>query len=214
MRFLLFNLVVGAAVFYLLTGDPGNAARKAGLSEDAASTIETLSEKARRAVKAGVSETEPAKSAKPSKTSSDAKIEAAQTDSPKTGSKVTTAPKSAPPKSAMPKPAERKPIATKAVAAESTAPRSMAEPRYVETRPVHAAPSARQLAATAPGRPATGEVAPAVAERRAEVLGGQPKSGKITVAGESGLMSPRDRYHELSKLVDDMELVYFNSLGN
>lgn len=210
MRFLLFNLVVGAAVFYLLAGDAGDTARKAGLSEDAVSAIETLSQKARTAVKATVPETEPVDAERPAKRSPPTKSEIATVETPKvetakTGPTGTTDPK-APRGAAKP--------AAETAATTAARPDTEAEARYVETRPIHAAPSARQLAAATPGRPATGEIAPAVAERRAEVLGGRPEGGKFVVKGESRLMSPEDRYHELSKLVDDMELVYFNSLGN
>ena len=51
-------------------------------------------------------------------------------------------------------------------------------------------------------------------ERRAEILGKKADGPKYAIEGGEQLMSATDRYRELSKLVDDMELVYFNSLGN
>ena len=48
MKFLLFNIAVGAAAIYLLVGDPGATARKAGLPEAAVSAIDALSHKAKK----------------------------------------------------------------------------------------------------------------------------------------------------------------------
>ena len=46
MRFILFNLVVGAAVVYLISGNAGDAVRNAGFSETTASVIEDIGDKA------------------------------------------------------------------------------------------------------------------------------------------------------------------------
>ena len=56
MQFLLFNIAVGAAIFYLLLGDPGAAARKFGLPTAAVSTIDDLSKKAKQVVAVSVTD--------------------------------------------------------------------------------------------------------------------------------------------------------------
>ena len=57
MRFILFNLVVGAAVVYLISGNAGDAVRNAGFSETTASVIEDIGDKARATVAKAVEKT-------------------------------------------------------------------------------------------------------------------------------------------------------------
>ena len=57
MRFILFNLVVGAAVVYLISGNAGDAVRNAGFSETTASVIEDIGNKARATVAKAVEKT-------------------------------------------------------------------------------------------------------------------------------------------------------------
>ena len=80
---------------------------------------------------------------------------------------------------------------------------------WVETRKVHMAPK--------PGSDAVGEpipADPAVQRRRAEVLGDATPAKKFTLKDGEVLMSPSDRLRELGNLADEMELLYFSSLGN
>lgn len=53
---------------------------------------------------------------------------------------------------------------------------------------------------------------PAVARRRAEVLGEAPDDG-ATEAATSGLMAPGVRRSELNKLAEDMELMFVEKAG-
>jgi len=191
MRFLLFNLAVGAAIFYLLTGDPGATARQAGLPESAVTAIDTLGDKARQAVVQTVAEAVTPEAEAP--------VPEAQ---PAAAPKAEAAP-------AKPKAAQSPPPVTAAATPPSTAPAE-----FVPTRPVHAAPAPKaNPAAEAPSGPLA-DASPALAQRRAEVLGNKAPAGKFEIKSGERLMSARDRYLELNKLVDDMELVYFNSLGN
>lgn len=184
MRFLLFNLAVGAAIFYLLTGNPGEAARNAGLPEAAVSTINSLSTQARKKV-------------------------AATVEAPKSEKITPSAPAA---KSPAPPP--------QVVEAKADAPKSakplppVKEAEFVPTRPVHAAPRLTTETAKPAPLPKVAAASPAVSKRRAEVLGTKSSGSTPGAKPSEGLMSPRERYRELSKLVDDMELVYFNSLGN
>ena len=57
MRFILFNLVVGAAVVYLISGNAGDTVRSAGFSETTASVIEDIGDKARATVAKAVEKT-------------------------------------------------------------------------------------------------------------------------------------------------------------
>lgn len=189
MRFLLFNLAVGAAIFYLLTGDPGATAHQAGLPESAVTAIDTLGDQARQAVVQTVAK--------------------AVTPEPKEQAPAPEPQPAAAPKAAAapvkPKEAQSPPPAT----AAATRPAA-----FVPTRPVHATPAPKaDPAAEAPSGPLA-DASPALAQRRAEVLGNPAPAGKFEIKSGERLMSARDRYLELNKLVDDMELVYFNSLGN
>ncbi len=74
-----------------------------------------------------------------------------------------------------------------------------------ETAPPAATPS------KAIDRPASG-LDPAVARRRAEVLGEAPDDG-ATVAATSDFMAPGVRRSELNKLAEDMELMFVEKVG-
>ncbi|MDP6390792.1 MAG: hypothetical protein QF654_12935, partial [Alphaproteobacteria bacterium] len=81
--------------------------------------------------------------------------------------------------------------------------------KWVETRKVHMAPK--------PGSDLIGEpipADPAVQRRRDEVLGGATQAKKFALKDGEALMSPSDRLRELGNLADEMELLYFSSLGN
>jgi len=54
---------------------------------------------------------------------------------------------------------------------------------------------------------------PAVLKRRAEVLGEGPKTEVDVPYIEGPFMSPRERRRELSRLVQDMELLFAEKLG-
>ncbi len=191
MRFLIFNLAVGAAIFYLLAGDPGIAARQAGLPDAAVSTIDDVSRKAKQAVSNIAADTP----------------EPTQPKAPDTPPQKQTEPQ------------ERAHVSTdteKEVKPSSAASKTpdIETAKYVPSRPVHRAPPPKAHPAEGTRK---GEIVADnsdLSKRRAEVLGDGKSERKFTVADGAEMMSPRERYRELSKLVDDMELVYFNSLGN
>jgi hypothetical protein len=183
MRFLLFNIAVGAAVIYLLVGDPGATARQAGLPEAAVSAIDALSHKAKKTVVESVTE----------------------------APQPVAQPQSAPPVAKT----DPAPV-TKAVA-ETHAPKAalpVRQAKFVPTKPVHTTPAPKRNPATEAKKGDLAPLPPQLSQRRAEVLGNGKADGKFAVKSGAAMMSPGDRYRELSKLVDDMELVYFNSLGN
>ena len=187
MKFLLFNIAVGAAAIYLLVGDPGATARQAGLPEAAVSAIDALSHKAKKTVVDNVAEV-PQPIAQPKSAPVDAK--------------------------AAPKPVDEqrtKPIMEAQV--PKTAP-PIKQAAFVPTKPVHSAPSPKRNPAVEARKGTPVPLPPQLSQRRAEVLGNGKTDGKFAVKDGAAMMSPGDRYRELSKLVDDMELVYFNSLGN
>jgi len=185
MRFLLFNLVVGAAVVYLISGNAGDAVRNAGFSETTASVIEDIGKKARATVAKAV-EKAPNPSPVPTKA-----------PSPKSDSKASQKTNSV---------------------AKSSAPPIAAPPtktaKTVASRPVHKAPPPKANPTDEASKGKLAAVSPEVGKRRAEILGKKSPEAKYAIEGGEQLMSASDRYRELSKLVDDMELVYFNSLGN
>jgi hypothetical protein len=152
MRFLLFNIAVGAAVIYLLVGDPAATARQTGLPVAKAAPKPNLVAKP---VVEAVAET--------------------------------LAPKAVP---------------------------SINQAKFIPTKPVHSAPTPKRYPAAKAKKGDRAPLPPQVSQRRAEVLGNGKTDGKFAVKDGAAMMSPGDRYRELSKLVDDMELVYFHSLGN
>jgi hypothetical protein len=187
MKFLLFNIAVGAAAIYLLVGDPGATARKAGLPEAAVSAIDALSHKAKKTVVDSVAEV-PQPIAQPKPAPIVAK--------------------------AAPKPADEpitKPI-LEAQAPQAAPP--IRQAAFVPTKPVHSTPTPKRRPAVEARKGNPVPLPPQLSQRRAEVLGNGKTNSKFAVKDGAAMMSPGDRYRELSKLVDDMELVYFNSLGN
>lgn len=187
MRFLLFNIAVGAAVIYLLVGDPAATARQAGLPEAAVSTIDALSHKAKKTVVERVTELpQPVSQLKPDVA------------------------KAAPKPNLVAKPVVE-------AVAETLAPKavpSINQAKFIPTQPVHSAPTPKRYPAAKAKKGDRAPLPPQLSQRRAEVLGNGKTDGKFAVKDGAAMMSPGDRYRELSKLVDDMELVYFNSLGN
>lgn len=219
MRFLIFNLAVGAAIFYLVSGGSGPSATPAATAQKAIAAVARLAE-------AATGNAAPAKEATP--VVRDAAVTAPKPAPVPSGKPGTSAAASPQPRAATAEAATSRPAEAEtglAPPAWSDSPASATQPaaQYVAGRPVHAAPpqgqSARSsLVAAKPAaiaRPVSKD--PDVLERRAEVLRVPARSARPTrfalKEGEA-LMSPGDRMRELSRLVDDMEAVYFNSLGN
>lgn len=204
MRFILFNLVVGAAVVYLISGNAGDSVRSAGFSESTASVIEDISDKARATVAKAVEKTP------------NGAPTADKNPKPKTVAKT---PNGATPTEENPKPkAVAKTHDTSATAMKTpelkkTVP-PLEEAKTVVSRPIHKTPPSKVNPADEAPKGQLASVSPEVDKRRAEILGKRDDGPKYAIEGGEQLMSATDRYRELSKLVDDMELVYFNSLGN
>ena len=200
MRFLIFNLVVGAAIFYLVAD--GDAARQLGLSEATVAKVGSVTEKIQSVFEGErpqVSVTKPVTAPKTPAKGLDAavkqsmkRIQARSLEKPAPPVKTPRAAleKTAPPV-VDPLPAPKK--VAKAV------PPPIGDAKYVATRPV---------------KPAPKPVAPEVESRRAEVMGAKKGDRSFAVENGEALMSPAERLRELSNLADDMELVYFNSLEN
>ena len=212
MKFILFNIAVGAAAIYLLVGDPGATARQAGLPEAAISAIDALSHKAKKTVVDNVAEV-PQPIAQP-----EAAIDALSHKAKKTVVEV-------PQPIAQPKPSPKVAKATPKTAdepitkpiVEAQAPQTtptIRQAAFVPTKPVHSAPTPKRNPGVAARKGNPVSLPPQLSQRRAEVLGNGKTDSKFAVKDGAAMMSPGDRYRELSKLVDDMELVYFNSLGN
>ncbi|MEC7575683.1 MAG: hypothetical protein VX973_12460 [Pseudomonadota bacterium] len=204
MRFILFNLVVGAAVVYLISGNAGDAVRNAGFSETTASVIEYIGNKARATVANAVEKTP------------NGAPTAVENPKPKAVAKT---PNGAPTAVENSKPKEvAKTHETSATAIKTPEPKKTVPPleetKTVISRPIHKTPPSK--ADTVDGAPKgqLASVSPEVDKRRTEILGRRDDGPKYAIEGGEQLMSATDRYRELSKLVDDMELVYFNSLGN
>ena len=212
MKFILFNIAVGAAAIYLLVGDPGATARQAGLPEAAISAIDALSHKAKKTVVDNVAEV-PQPIAQP-----EAAIDALSHKAKKTVVEVPqpiAQPKPSPTVAkATPKAADE-PITKPIVEAQApqTTP-TIRQAAFVPTKPVHSVPTPKRNPAVEARKGKPVSLPPQLSQRRAEVLGNGKADSKFAVKDGAAMMSPDDRYRELSKLVDDMELVYFNSLGN
>ena len=204
MRFILFNLVVGAAVVYLISGNAGDAARNAGLPETTASVIKDIGDKARATVAKAV---EKMPNGAPT---------AVENPKPKAVAKT---PNGAPTAVGNPKPkAVAKTHETSATAIKTPEPNktvpSLKKTKTVVSRPIHKTPPSKANPVDEAPKGQIASVSPEVDKRRAEILGKTDDGPKYAIEGGEQLMSATDRYRELSKLVDDMELVYFNSLGN
>ena len=212
MKFILFNIAVGAAAIYLLVGDPGATARQAGLPEAAISAIDALSHKTKKKVVDNVAEV-PQPIAQP-----EAAIDALSHKAKKTVVEVPqpiAQPKPSPTVAkATPKTADE-PITKPIVEAQApqTTP-TIRQAAFVPMKPVHSAPTPKRNPAVEARKGNPVSLPPQLSQRRAEVLGNGKTDSKFAVKDGAAMMSPGDRYRELSKLVDDMELVYFNSLGN
>ena len=223
MRFILFNLVVGAAVVYLISGNAGDTVRSAGFSETTASVIEDIGDKARATVAKAVANTpngaptaeENPKPKAVAKTPSGTPT-AEENPKPKAVAKT---PNGTPTAEENPKPkAVAKTHQTSATAIKTpelkkTVP-PLEEAKTVVSRPIHKTPPSNANPVDEAPKGQLASVSPEVDKRRAEILGKREDGPKYAIEGGEQLMSATDRYRELSKLVDDMELVYFNSLGN
>ncbi|MEC8698659.1 MAG: hypothetical protein VXY20_04850 [Pseudomonadota bacterium] len=203
MRFILFNLVVGAAVVYLISGNAGDTVRSAGFSETTASVIEDIGDKARATVAKAVEKTP------------NGAPTADKNPKPKTVAKT---PNGATPTEENPKPKavakthETSATAMKTPELKKTVP-PLEEAKTVVSRPIHKTPPSKANPVDEAPNGQLASVSPEVDKRRAEILGKRDDGPKYAIEGGEQLMSATDRYRELSKLVDDMELVYFNSLG-
>ncbi|MEC7303298.1 MAG: hypothetical protein VXV97_12200 [Pseudomonadota bacterium] len=203
MRFILFNLVVGAAVVYLISGNAGDTVRSAGFSETTASVIEDIGDKARATVAKAVEKTP------------NGAPTADKNPKPKTVAKT---PNGATPTEENPKPKavakthETSATAMKTPELKKTVP-PLEEAKTVVSRPIQKTPPSKANPVDEAPNGQLASVSPEVDKRRAEILGKRDDGPKYAIEGGEQLMSATDRYRELSKLVDDMELVYFNSLG-
>ena len=203
MRFILFNLVVGAAVVYLISGNAGDTVRSAGFSETTASVIEDIGNKARATVAKAVEKTP------------NGAPTAVENPKPKAVAKT---PNGAPTAVGNPKPKavakthETSATAMKTPELKKTVP-PLEEAKTVVSRPIHKTPPSKANPVDEAPNGQLASVSPEVDKRRAEILGKRDDGPKYAIEGGEQLMSATDRYRELSKLVDDMELVYFNSLG-
>ncbi|MEC8371864.1 MAG: hypothetical protein VXZ99_13745 [Pseudomonadota bacterium] len=203
MRFILFNLVVGAAVVYLISGNAGDTVRSAGFSETTASVIEDIGDKARATVAKAVEKTP------------NGAPTADKNPKPKTVAKT---PNGATPTEENPKPKavakthETSATAMKTPELKKTVP-PLEEAKTVVSRPIHKTPPSKANPVDEAPNGQLASVSPEVDKRRAEILGKRDDAPKYAIESGEQLMSATDRYRELSKLVDDMELVYFNSLG-
>ena len=203
MRFILFNLVVGAAVVYLISGNAGDNLRSAGFSETTASVIEDIGDKARATVAKAVEKTP------------NGATPAEENPKPKAVAKTTNGatPAEENPKSkAVAKTHETSATAMKTPELKKTVP-PLEEAKTVVSRPIHKTPPSKANPDDEAPNGQLASVSPEVDKRRAEILGKRDDGPKYAIEGGEQLMSATDRYRELSKLVDDMELVYFNSLG-
>ena len=217
MRFLLFNLVVAAAILYLVTGDDAGAFRWLGLNEATTEKIVGLRESAVKKIEAVA---EVAKAKPTLDETIERSVKRLPQMLPKTKAAETKRPAITPPArpdAAKPKPVKRTRVASKdrpmsLLPEGGSAQRELPpipDAKWVETRKVHMTPQ--------PGSDRVGEpipADPAVRRRRAEVLGGVTQAKKFALKDGEAMMSPSDRLRELGNLADEMELLYFSSLGN
>ena len=203
MRFILFNLVVGAAVVYLISGNAGDTVRSAGFSETTASVIEDIGDKARATVAKAVEKTP---NGAPTADKNPKPKAVAKTPNGATPAEENPKPK------AVAKTHETSATAMKTPELTKTVP-PLEEAKTVVSRPIHKTPPSKANPVDEAPNGQLASVSPEVDKRRAEILGKRDDGPKYAIEGGEQLMSATDRYRELSKLVDDMELVYFNSLG-
>ncbi len=214
MRFLLFNLVVAGALFYLFTADREDIHSVAGTAHATVNQVEDLAYTAVDTVndfiggntgiqppavselaapeviepvaeKAVVADVPPIEAPEPAAVA-DTAVEDKKDDAGDTDEEIA------------------KPV----MVASSDLP-----VEEVAQRPVHPVPDpAKAIAAAA-------ATDPAVAKRRAEVLGGVESAapapatagkGEIAIAEGETLMSPRQRRKELYNLAQEMELMFLN----
>ena len=203
MRFILFNLVVGASVVYLISGNAGDTVRSAGFSETTASVIEDIGDKARATVAKAVEKTP---NGAPTADKNPKPKAVAKTPNGATPAEENPKPK------AVAKTHETSATAMKTPELKKTVP-LLEEAKTVVSRPIHKTPPSKANPVDEAPNGQLASVSPEVDKRRAEILGKRDDGPKYAIEGGEQLMSATDRYRELSKLVDDMELVYFNSLG-
>ncbi|MCG8511548.1 MAG: hypothetical protein MI741_20230 [Rhodospirillales bacterium] len=226
MRFLIFNAVVIAALFYLFNADKDDIASVAdrahavvARAQDAASTAaervqelsktEQLRQRLQDFSKAGDTDMvdEPETAAKEAVTEMPAEVITENAEQP------------LPPQPPAPEETGTKApqTGTRLAAAGDTAQDPLQEipERWIPERPRHTVDHAAAEAAI----PEVPTDDPAVAKRRAEILDGvaetpPAKNGaEIAIADGESLMTPRERRKELHNLAEDMELVYIRKLG-
>ncbi|MEC8204872.1 MAG: hypothetical protein VX075_15435, partial [Pseudomonadota bacterium] len=161
MRFILFNLVVGAAVVYLISGNAGDTVRSAGFSETTASVIEDIGNEARATVAKAVEKTP------------NGAPTADKNPKPKTVAKT---PNGATPTEENPKPKavakthETSATAMKTPELKKTVPQ-LEEAKTVVSRPIHKTPPSKANPVDEAPNGQLASVSPEVDKRRAEILG-------------------------------------------
>ncbi len=182
MKFLIFNLTVAAALFYLVSADRAEFQAAAGRVHDAAGEIKSMAE---RAVDKG-------------RRMLDQSSSGVQTPRPTriadSAEETTKTPEIAP------RPAPVAPVA----------PVTPVKTPY--PTPVPASSIARTAAPMPPMPPMPKVIAPAVARRRAEILNGVETADTadkdISLKDGARMMTPAQRRKELFSLAEEMELLY------
>ena len=186
MRFLLFNIVVGAALVYLLFGGPAAFNHQIGLPQDAVSADDHLSQKSERTLAEDAVKAPPPVS--PSQASDVAQVK--------------------------PEPVIKSISKSVTKAPAPKAPPPINKVKCVPTLPIHGTPAPKRKIVFGSKDGEHTSQSQQLPQRRAEVLGEGKAKVKFAVKDGASMMSPGERYRELSKLVDDMEVVYFNSLSD
>jgi hypothetical protein len=184
MKFLVFNIVVAAALVFLMTADRGQVELAAGRAHEIAGDIRDFAERAvdqgRRLLTRGAPEPGP-----------DVRSETIASQAPE---RVAAAPEPVAPKEAAAKPPPPPP-----------------EPkRLAEAAPPSPPAIVREATPPAPERTARDA---AVERRRSEVLAGVPDRSASPIAEGATLMAPAERRRELLSLAEEMELLYARSIS-
>ena len=196
MRFILFNIVVAAGLFFLFTqGEPGDAGAPnvfPGAVLKATEIGETLVEKF-----AGTDGPQRDHAAPPGEPQ--APMSTAGKDQPQ-GEEPKEVKKPAPPPGprAM---AEGSDDAPPSPAAADDGPVPVIA---AAERPAHPVPEGRMVA----------DLDPEVLRRRAEVLGQDPGQPRFAIEDGRRMMTPAERRRELEALVERMELFYLGRVGD
>ncbi|MEE8515449.1 MAG: hypothetical protein V3T02_02305 [Alphaproteobacteria bacterium] len=190
MKFLIFNVAVAAALFYLLTTDRGEFQRVAGSLHDAAGGIRTMTE---RAVGKG------------------RKLLDRTVSGPRHGGGDAPGTGPTPASLMVAKTAGARPARS---AMEPPPPPPPAIPAPNRPAPPRGQSDVTSTAAAKPPRKDPAVVDPAVAKRRDEIFAGiapEPK-GPALKQGEP-MMTPEQRRKELFSLAEEMELLYARTVS-